>query len=386
MGRKLDYLTSELKKPLIVVAFGVILFVVLNNLTFFGNKLAVFFDLFRPIITGLGIAFVLNLPMRSIEQRLLSNPKRWYYRWRRGISLTLTLLLAVLLLTALVWVVIPQLTNSISTLLELLPQYFDRAQRFVSRLTLSLELNQEFWNTFETVAQDWMSTANKLLKNLLPNLYNLTMGVTTGVYNLFLGLIVCIYLLIGKDKLIAQLKKLIRACTSKRTADVTFSVAAFTNETFRKFFAGQLTEAFILGVLCFIGMSIFRMPYALLISMLVGVTGVIPIFGAFIGAGVGAFIILMIHPLTALWFLVFIVVLQQLEGNIIYPRVVGTSIGLSGLWVLTAIIVGGGLFGFAGIFLGIPLMAVIYRIVGDVVDRRLQEQNPVEISEPETAK
>ena len=177
------------------------------------------------------------------------------------------------------------------------------------------------------------------------------------------------YLLLSKNKLVRQAKSVLNAY-APRLARVVLPVATRLNDKFRKFLGGQITEAVILGMLCFIGMTVLSLPYAPLVSTLVGVTAVIPIFGAYIGAIVSAFLILMDNPLSAVIFLVFLIVLQQVEGNLIYPRVVGDSIGLSGLWVLLAVIVGGGFFGIPGIFVGIPVMSVIYDLVREDLARR----------------
>ena len=186
--------------------------------------------------------------------------------------------------------------------------------------------------------------------------------------------IISVYLLYHKEKLIRQLKSVIRAFLPDRLTDFIFDTARFTNETFAKFIGGQMAEAFILGVLCFVGMSVLGIPYALMISVIIAISNLIPIFGPWIGAILSAFILLMIDPMKALWFLIFIIVLQQLENNLIYPKVVGSSIGLSGLWVIFAVIVCGGLFGVLGIFLGIPLFAVVSKLGQDYIRRRLKNK------------
>lgn len=204
---------------------------------------------------------------------------------------------------------------------------------------------------------------------------NTTIGITSSIFslvvNLVLALAFSLYLLAQKETLTGQAKKVVRALFSEKWAHWITDVARMTNRTFSNFVTGQLTEAVILGTLCFLGMLIFRLPYAGVISVLVGFTALIPIFGAFIGVGIGAFLILLVSPIKALWFILFFVILQQLEGNLIYPRVVGKSVGLPGIWVLAAVTVGGNAFGLAGMLLAVPLCSVLYTLARQGVNARL---------------
>mgnify|MGYP000235808284 CR=1 FL=1 len=381
MGKRMDYVRKQLKKPLIIVAFGVILFVVCNNLNFFWTRIGSVLSLLSPLLYGFCIAYILNIPMRAIERLLFRNPKRKLYRFRRLFSISLTFVLALAVLVTLSAVIVPQLASSVATLVERFPSYVSSVQRFINQTTETLGIADTFWVEFENWMRQLLGMANKILENVLPNVLGGVVGVTSGVFNAFLGLVLCIYLLYNKEKLCTQLKNCLHAFVRDDIADILLRTGRFTNTTFSRFFAGQLTEAVILGVLCFAGMSIFRMPYALLISVIVAATSVIPIFGAYIGTIPSAFIIFMVKPITALWFVLFIIVLQQLEGNLIYPKVVGSSIGLSGLWVLLAIMVGGGMFGILGIFIGIPAMAVLYRIAGDYVEMRLERKKAAQAAE-----
>lgn len=371
MSKWKEFVSKELKKPLIVVAFGVILYAVCDNLAYFRTHIGAFLSLLSPLLSGFCVAYILNLPMRGIERLLFRNPKRKIYRFRRLFSVVLTFLLAIAVLVTLSAVIVPQLISSGTTLVERFPSYLAGLQAFINDTTQTLGIEDAFWAEFETWMRQMMGMADTILKNVLPNLVGGVVGVTSGVFNSFLALVLCIYLLYNKEKLCGQLKSCLHAFVREDIADVLLRTGRFANTTFSRFFAGQLTEAVILGVLCFAGMSIFRMPYAMLISVVIAATSVIPIFGAYIGTIPSAFIILMVRPVTALWFVVFIIVLQQIEGNLIYPKVVGSSIGLSGFWVLLAILIGGGLFGILGIFIGIPTMAVLYRIAGDYIHARL---------------
>lgn len=237
-------------------------------------------------------------------------------------------------------------------------------------------------DVFQNINIDWNKVVNIVtdsIKNGGSAVFNTTLGITSsivgGVMNLVLSLVFSIYLLLQKEQLGAQLKNVMLAFLPPQRVEKILSVGRLSNRIFSKFVSGQCTEAVILGLLCFTGMSIFSMPYAMMISVVVGVTALIPMFGAFIGAGIGAFLILMVDPMQAFWFLIYIVVLQQLEGNLIYPRVVGKSVGLPGLWVLVAVTIGGNLWGVMGILLSVPLCSVVYSLFRQLVRDRLKKKH-----------
>ena len=199
-------------------------------------------------------------------------------------------------------------------------------------------------------------------------------GLIGGVFNFIVGFAFSTYMLLQKETLCQNAKKILFAFLDRGKAEVLISVGKLSNEMFAKFVSGQLTEAVIIGILCFLGMSLFSIPYAPLIATIVSVTALVPIFGAFIGTAFGAFLLLMVRPITAVWFVLFIIVLQQIEGNFIYPKVVGGSIGLPGIWVLFAVTLGGNLFGVMGMLLGVPISAVLYTLLRQSVFRRLKEK------------
>ncbi|MBM6860610.1 AI-2E family transporter, partial [Clostridium saudiense] len=206
---------------------------------------------------------------------------------------------------------------------------------------------------------------------------NITVGFTSGLVNFILSLIFSIYMLLNKERLQLGMKKVLYAFSKKNFADKVMYLGKIANESFSSYIGGQFIEAIIIGVLCFIGMLVLRMPYALLISVLVAVTALIPIFGAFIGTIPSAFIILIIDPMKALWFIIFIIVLQQIEGNLIYPKVVGSSVGLPPIWVMLAMLIGGNTFGLLGMLLGIPTFSVIYKVSREYINKRLNNKNIV---------
>ena len=209
-------------------------------------------------------------------------------------------------------------------------------------------------------------------------LMDTTIGVTTSIFsaavNFVLALVFSLYVLAQKETLSRQVTKTMRALLPEKKAAWLMDLAALTNKTFSNFITGQLTEAVILGSLCFVGMVLFKMPYASVVSVLIGFTALIPIFGAFIGIIIGAFLILLISPVKAFWFVIFILVLQQIEGNLIYPRVVGKSVGLPGIWVLAAVTVGGNAFGLVGMLLSVPVCSVLYALLRQLVHGRLEKK------------
>jgi predicted PurR-regulated permease PerM len=225
------------------------------------------------------------------------------------------------------------------------------------------------------MGQEILSLVGNMATSFAGGLINITLGVTSTIINFALAIITAIYVLSSKEKLALQIKKILYAYFNKEKVNKILKVGRLTNYKFSKFVTGQCIEAFILGGLCFIGMSIFKMPYPLLVSIIIGVTALIPIFGAFIGIIPGVFIIFMISPVSALWFVVLVIVIQQIEGNLIYPFVVGNSIGLSALWVLFAITVGGNSFGVMGMILGLPLFGVLYTLFAESTNRKLEERN-----------
>jgi predicted PurR-regulated permease PerM len=328
-----------------------------------------------PFTVGLAIAFVLNIPMKLFEEKLFNfkSKKSTFFlkKLKRPLSILATFILVFGLLIGFTLFVIPQFAESVSTLVSAVPDYvrsFDALiNSYVDSSEFLKQLGEELLNTW----QDFVKIGSTFLGNSLSSLLVMTLGFTTSIINFMLSLVLAIYMLASKEKLIIQIKKMMFAFLKKDTAQRIIHIGEIANITFYRFVAGQFTEALIIGSLCFIGMSIFSMPYPLLISVIIAVTSLIPIFGAFIGTIPAAFIIFIIDPIRALWFIAFIIVLQQFEGNVIYPRVVGNSIGLSGLWVMFAMVIGASTFGILGMLLGIPLCSILYQLLRMAMYKRL---------------
>ena len=285
------------------------------------------------------------------------------------------------------FLIFPQLSRSFYTLLKNIPNYAKDLQLWAEDVLTSLQISPDVLHNFELdwkkitdVAEGWIQ---KLSPDVLGSMVQFTSALAGGIFNFVLGVAFSVYMLLKKETLCRQTKRLLFAFISKDKAEYLVSIARLSSAVFSRFVSGQLLEAFIIGFLCFLGMCAFSMPYALLISVIIGVTALVPIFGAFFGTALGAFILLMVHPMTAFWFVVFILILQQIESNVIYPRVQGKFVGLPGMWVLFAVTVGGGVFGVAGMLIGVPLASVLYCLLREAVavrlqaKRRLKEENAV---------
>ena len=361
---------------------------VLGALNTLGNTLS-------PVAGGLVIAYILNVFVHFFEDIAFKpfekSKSRVWKKLRRPVSVTLAYLVVILLVVFIVCFIIPSLVDSMSvltvTIQRNLPIYANQAMAWANDIAQRYDLTfiQEFlrefnWSSLLNVLGD----ATKFTTEILSEVFNMTANVASGLFAMIMGFIFSVYMLSGKEKLIRGVKDSLRAFLPKRAASVAARVARLSNRVFFSFIRGQLTECVILGVLCYIGMSILRLDYALLISSVVALGALIPILGAYIGAGVGAFILLLVHPIDALIFVVFLVILQQVEGNLIYPRVVGSSIGLPPIWTIFAVTFWGGVMGIVGIWIGTPLTAVFYRLFREQVYARLPRSRQPEPEEGET--
>lgn len=334
-----------------------------------------FFSLLTPLLVGCGIAYVLNILVSRIESLPpLRDPASRVYPFRRALSITGALLVVALVLVLLVLIIIPQLVDAFRVMLVGVPPAINRFLNWLDTLDLSLPQLESWLRSLNLNWPDLLQKATTHLTSGVGNVFNLAvmlLGNLGGiVMQLVIGVIFALYLLAGKEKLGRQFHALADTYLPARVCDRLWYVLATAHDAFTRFFVGQFTEAIIIGVLCTVGMWICRLPYATMIGTLVGATALLPVVGAYLGAAVGAFMILTVNPLQALGFLIFIAILQQLEGNLIYPRVVGTSIGLPGIWVLTAVTLGGGIGGIAGMLLAVPVTATLYRLVRSDVQRK----------------
>lgn len=337
-----------------------------------------FVGMLTPFLVGAAMAFVLNLPARFIENKLLAkwkNPKT--AGLKRGISIILAILFVIALLVFAVSMVLPQLTKTLMELGKVIPAYFEELIDELEILATEYPEWKDAFAALEEISIDWSSVityVTTFLKNGLGNVLSSTVNFAGSLAGmLFDGVIAfvfAIYILSGKETLGRQAKKLLHAYLPEKGYNKTMKVLALCNHNFAKFISGQCLEAVILGTMFVICMTIFQMPYAVLVGVLIAFTALIPIVGAFIGCAVGAFLILMISPVKALIFIIMFLILQQLEGNLIYPKVVGNSVGLPAIWVLLAVSVGGSMFGVVGMLVFIPLMSTVYALLRENVNHR----------------
>lgn len=366
-------------KLLGIIAFAIALFVGMWHLGEVLRVLRLALSMVSFFLVGLSLAFILNAPMRLIETRLFRPldrrlGKRWA-RFRRPAAVVLTLLLLVAVLLLVIFMVIPQMARTVAVLADEIPAFLESANAWLD------DLNAQYGTSISALQAaeiDWAKlgeAAVNLLQNgagaFLTGTVNAATSIVSGVFNFFVGVILAVYVLLSKEKLGGQVRRLLYAFLPEKRVDRILAVLAKANVTFTNFVSGQFFEAVILGVLCFLGMSIFGFRFAPMVSVLVGVTAVVPIFGAFIGCAVGAFMILVNQGwLRALWFLVFFIILQQIEGNLIYPHVVGKVMMLPGLWVLVAVTLGGNIAGIGGMLISVPVTSLAYALLREAVDKR----------------
>ena len=326
-----------------------------------------------PLLLGGALAYVLNLIMRSYEKRFFprsTNPK--VAKLRRPVCLLLAVLSLLAIITVIVWLILPQLVDCVELLIAQLPGAIESVLSWLDTVPF---LTEELLSTLHGI--DWQSKIGDIF-NVVTSGVGSVMGVViatvssvfSGIVTAFMALIFAIYLLLGRDKLQAQCKRLMGHYLPEKIHSRILYVLDVLNYSFRRYISGQCIEAVILGALCALGMVILRLPYATMIGALIAFTALIPVAGAYIGAAVGAFMILMVSPMKALIFLIFLVILQQLEGNLIYPKVVGSSLGLPGIWVLAAVIIGGGVAGVLGMLLGVPIAAAAYTLIRNDMNKK----------------
>lgn len=383
-GIPLELNKKNIKRVLLLIACAILLYWGLNNLSVLGGLLSSILSLFSPLLIGVGIAYVMNLLLMAIERlwdkALKKAPELWRVKLKRPICLTLAFLLFLGIIFAIIFILIPRLEEAGTSLVANVPTYITQIQGWWDNLTAFAADHGITLPELSMNVEDATKFITKLLTSNGDSVVNTTINITTSILgalvNVLLALVFSVYMLAQKEKLLAQSKRLLLAALPQKAGERTMHILKLTNGAFSSFVTGQVTEAFILGTLCCLGMLILRLPYALPVSVIISFTSLIPIFGAWIGAATGAFLIVFVSPVKALTFLIFLLILQQVEGNLIYPKVVGKSVGLPGLWVLAAVTIGGGAFGVLGMLLGVPVCSVIYALVQDYLRARPAQQPP----------
>ena len=362
---------KTMQRIMLLITFAVLLFWGLYNISTIGGLFSNLFSLLAPLLIGVCIAFVLNLMMVGLERLWDRALAKWRSHWsaklKRPVCLTLTMVLFLGIIFAIFFILIPRLEEAGSTLAANIPTYVDQFQTWWKNLSDFADGHGVTLPELTLSAEQVRDTIAGFLQERGDSVVNTTLNITSSIVgalvNVLLALVFSLYMLAQKETLIAQSKRLLRRALPRKAADKLLAVLHLTNNAFSSFVTGQVTEAVILGTLCCLGMLLLGLPYALPVSVIIAALSLIPIFGAWIGAATGAFLIVFQSPIKALTFLIFLLILQQVEGNLIYPRVVGKSVGLPGLWVLAAVTIGGGAFGILGMLLGVPVCSVVYSLV-----------------------
>ena len=369
---------------LVIVACILVYFAMLR-VEAISNTLSKILSILKPVLYGCGIAYLLNPIVKSVDAYLVPvlekhmKKKEKAKKVSRSIGVIVALVVLITVVSTLINMLIPELITSIRNLIFTLPAQINQLVKQMNHIQLDdsamTTMLKNAMNEASTSLQNWMRT--DLLNKVNEVMTHLTVGLYTLVMELFhavIGVIVSVYILFGKETFINQSKKATYAIFPTERANLLIHIAVKTNEIFGGFIIGKIIDSIIIGILCFIGTSLLNIPYAMLVSVIVGVTNVIPFFGPYIGAIPSAVLIALADPMKGVYFLIFILLLQQFDGNILGPKILGNSTGLSAFWVVTSILLGGGLFGFVGMVMGVPTFAVIYYIVNMILDNKLKKK------------
>ena len=368
-----------------LILFTIIILIALWNYLLIFQAIRFVFGIVFPFLLGGAIAFVLNVPMNFLEEKLFRNrfvrDKKPFRKLARPMSLILTLIIVIGVVVLVMFVVIPELGKTLISLGRTIRLFVPEAQRFLEELFTDNSEIQNWLNGLKLDPERMIDSAMSFFQNGAGNVLNSTVSaissIVSGVTTFVIAFVFSCYILLQKEKLSVQVQKVMHAYLSEKHVEWCMEVCSLTFRSFSSFLTGQCVEALILGTMFFIVMSIFNMPYAMLVGVLIAFTALIPIFGAFIGCVIGAFLILMVDPLQALGFIIMFLVLQQIEGNLIYPKVVGSSVGLPSIWVLAAVTIGGSLMGVVGMLIFIPIVSVFYNLFRSSVYKRLRKKRQI---------
>ncbi|MEG0593189.1 MAG: AI-2E family transporter [Coprobacillus sp.] len=361
----------NLKNMIILVTYIAVLILALINfeviLRFFGTVL----DIIQPFIMGFILAFIFNIPMKLFIKKLpIENDKV-----KKTVAAILSVLLVILVIVIIVLVILPQVVDNVKLLIDNMPTTIAQAEEFLNTFMKQFNASPDIIKKVQEFQQTFGETFLKGITSWVPSIASGVSHFASGVVSMFISFVIAIYMLFSKDKLLKQVKRVGSAFLKDSQFKKIQDVAQLTSSTFENFLAGQLTESFIIGILCYIGCKILDIPYASIAAIVIGFTNIIPYFGPIIGTAIAAMLIVFVSPMKALVFVIFGTLLQQFESNLIYPHVVGSSVGLSALWVLFAVTAGGGLFGIPGMVFGLPTFSVIYELMRRWVNIRIKEKN-----------
>lgn len=374
----MDLNKKNMKNIMLLIVFAVLFYVGVQRIESVAAGFSFVVSIVFPFLLGAAMAFILNVPMSFMEKRLFSKTKGKAKKLKRPVCLVLSILFVIAILWIVLLVVIPEIASTVASLSVNIEAALMKFQRWAMDI---FEDNKQIEVWIASLQFDWdgiIQTAFGFLKNGAGNVLNSTMTVAktviNSVMNFCVAFVFACYILLQKEKLAVQIRKILYAFLSKKVVTKVLEIASLSYKTFANFVTGQCCEAVILGTMFFISMSILKFPYALLVGVLIAFTALIPIFGAFIGCFLGTFLILVVDPMKAIAFVILFLVLQQIEGNLIYPHVVGGSVGLPSIWVLVAVTVGGSLMGIVGMLIFIPICSVLYALFREMVYKRLKER------------
>ena len=379
----------------LAIAASILFYMILQNIPWIRGALSTIGKILSPFIWGFVITYLIAPLMKLLERKIFGPLSARLYRrskkndgskLARALSVTFSVLILVAILVGIIYMMVPSLIESIRTIIKNWDLYYETVTDYIAQFQVKHpDIYEVVGQTLNKVTGDINSWGESLLPKAVEYLTSFlegTWGVLLGVYNLIIGIIVSIYVLFDLEKFTSAFRRWLYSLFSVEKAEQIREAISFTDRTFMGFITGKLLDSAIIGLICYIVCAILRMPYALLVSAIVGITNIIPFFGPFIGAVPSAFIILMADPGKCLIFIIFIIILQQLDGNVIGPKILGSSIGITGFWVLFAIVMGTGLFGFVGMLLGVPVFVVIYTFLNYRIESRLKKNDlPVEAAE-----
>lgn len=363
-----------------VVAVCIVIFLGLQNFDDVAETASKCIGLIMPLILGFVFALILNVPMSFFESHIWSKTKKEkLQKLRRPVSFIISLVLIIGIIVGVVWLIIPELVEAVKLVIQGVIHFIDKMRGLSSaeleKIPFGSMLLEIDWDKMLNTLQTWLKNQSGTIVNTAVGTVSALVG---GIFDFFVAFVFAIYILFGKNKLKKQASRIIRVWMPKNFGEWFIHAASVLGQNFRNFVSGQTLEAVILGTLCMIGMAILRIPYAPMVGALIGVTALIPVVGAFIGGAVGAFVILTVEPIKAVVFLIFLVVLQQLEGNIIYPKVMGSRVNLPGMWILAAVTVGGGIAGPIGMLIAVPVASTVYVLIREATDNREKRLNEQE--------
>lgn len=360
----------------VVIACSILLYMMMSHVDEFSSEISGIIGTLRPFIVGGAIAYILNFMLKFYENLLSKWDKfdKQSKKVKRSVGLILTYISAGIIIYLFLQFVLPQLVDSIIGLANNIPQYVKELSNFTNDLIGKADLEPHF---IELVMKQWNSlveTVINFVTNMVPVIGNWVMTLTSSLFSIFIGIIVSIYMLIDKEKLLALSRKIIFAFFQEERAKHILRIAKISNDTFGKFLVGKMLDSLIIGILTFIILTIVNMPYTLLISVIIGITNIIPFFGPFFGGIPSVIIVLFVSPTMAFWLAIIVFVIQQIDGNIIGPKILGDSIGISAFWILFSLLIFSKLLGFVGMIIGVPIFAVIYSLIKEAVEIRLRKK------------